>query len=77
MRDSTGEFSWRQLWYTAKLSNYHFPPPVLYGPRATNPFLVFRWLREESKEYYFMTHENYIKFKFPFPPVGLYWNGAG
>ena len=69
MRDGPGEFSWRQQWDRAKMANYPFPPPVSYHLRATNALAIVRWLRGVAEEGIGRTHENYIKFKRPFPSV--------
>ena len=47
----------------------HFPPPVSYHLRATNALAIVRWLRGAAGGGIGRTHENYIKFKRPFPSV--------
>lgn len=53
------------------------PGPHLfwYGPRATNGFCVFKWLKE-SKRINFMTCANDMKFKFPGLYIKFYQNTA-
>ena len=51
------------------MANYPFPAPVSYHLRATDAFAIVRWLRGAAGGGIGRTHENYIKFKCPFPSV--------
>lgn len=51
---------------------------LLYNPELSMVFIFPKeWLGEKkAKEWYFMTRENFVKFRFQCPEIKFYWNPA-